>query len=287
MNLLTKKRAILPGLGLSLGLSVLGLSLMVFIPIVVMVFTAFEGGWDRFVDAVTDRRVLAAAWFSLRMSFYATLINLVFGSLVAWVLVRYRFLGRSLLNALVDLPFALPTAVTGVTLASLYAPTGLIGQMFAADGIFGRIFGPTMIAFDAKGVVIALIVVTLPFMVRAVQPVLETLNHELEEAATVLGATRGQTVRRVILPELVPAMIMGCGMMFARATGEYGSVIFIANNIPYDTEILPLVITGKLDQFNPQAASAVALLMLMISAVILLAVNIAQWRFQKRLVEAH
>jgi len=202
------------------------------------------------------------------------LTNIVCGTLVAWVLVRYEFPGKGLVNALVDLPFALPTAVTGIALATLYAPNGWIGRFFEPLGI--------KIAFTPTGIWIALIVVSLPFIVRAVQPVLEELSGEYEEAAATLGASRWTTFRRVLLPEITPALLTGAGMMFARSTGEYGSVIFIAGNIPMVSEILPLIITGKLEQYDAQGASAVALFMLMISFVILLILNIMQWTLSRR-----
>lgn len=198
----------------------------------------------------------------------------VFGTLVAWVLVRYEFPGKGLANALVDLPFALPTAVTGIALAALYAPNGWIGRFFEPLGI--------KIAFTPVGIWIALVVVSLPFIVRAVQPVLEELSGEYEEAAATLGANRFTTFRRVLLPEITPALLTGAGMMFARATGEYGSVIFIAGSIPMISEILPLIITGKLEQFDAQGASAVALFMLLVSFVILFALNVMQWALGRR-----
>ena len=231
-------------------------------------------GWAAFWHTVSEPRVLASVWLSLRMSFFAMLTNIVFGTLVAWVLVRFEFPGRHLANALVDLPFALPTAVTGIALATLYAPNGWIGRWFAKMDI--------QVAFTPKGIWIALVFVSLPFIVRAVQPVLEELSGEYEEAAASLGAGRFTTFRRVILPEIAPALLTGAGMMFARATGEFGSVIFIAGNIPMESEILPLIITGKLEQYDVQGASAVALFMLLISFFILFALNIGQWALGKR-----
>ena len=204
------------------------------------------------------------------------------------MLVRYEFPLKSLVNALVDLPFALPTAVTGIALATLYAPNGWLGKWFAPEGWIGmllnRLFGVEgfQVAFTPKGIWIALVFVSLPFIVRAVQPVLEELSGEYEEAAATLGAGRFTTFRRVLLPEIAPALLTGAGMMFARATGEYGSVIFIAGNIPMVSEILPLIITGKLEQYDVQGASAVALFMLMISFVILFALNAGQWALSKR-----
>ena len=270
-----KKRHIMPFFNLSLGISVLALSIIVLLPFVAMVLTTADIGVAGFIKTITEPRVKAAIELSLKMSLLATLTNLVFGTLIAWVLVRYEFWGKSILNALVDLPFALPTAVMGISLATLYAPNGLIGQFFAPFGI--------KIAFTPIGIWLALIVVSLPFIVRAVQPVLAELSPEYEEAASVLGASRLTTFRRVILPELYPALLMGSGMMFARATGEYGSVIFIAGNLPMKSEILPLIIIGKLESFDVQGAAAVALFMLMISFVILFAINALQWLFTKRM----
>ena len=272
--LLLKTPSALPGFKLSLGLTVLCLSLLVVFPFAMMAAKAAEIGWSGFWNTITEPNVLAAVWLSLRMSFYAMLTNIVFGTLVAWVLVRYEFPGKGLVNALVDLPFALPTAVTGIALATLYAPNGWIGRFFEPWGI--------KIAFTPTGIWIALIVVSLPFIVRAVQPVLEELSGEYEEAAATLGASRWTTFRRVLLPEITPALLTGAGMMFARSTGEYGSVIFIAGNIPMVSEILPLIITGKLEQYDAQGASAVALFMLMISFVILLILNIMQWTLSRR-----
>jgi len=270
--LLLKTPSVLPGFKLSLGLTVLCLSLLVVLPFAMMAAKAAEIGWSGFWNTITEPNVLAAVWLSLRMSFYAMLTNIVFG--IAWVLVRYEFPGKGLVNALVDLPFALPTAVTGIALATLYAPNGWIGRFFEPLGI--------KIAFTPTGIWIALIVVSLPFIVRAVQPVLEELSGEYEEAAATLGASRWTTFRRVLLPEITPALLTGAGMMFARSTGEYGSVIFIAGNIPMVSEILPLIITGKLEQYDAQGASAVALFMLMISFVILLILNIMQWTLSRR-----
>ncbi|OBX80476.1 sulfate ABC transporter permease subunit CysT [Faucicola atlantae] len=264
----------MPFFNLSLGISVLALSLLVLLPFVAMVLTAADGGLAGFWQTITEPRVQAAIGLTLKVSLLATLTNLVFGTLVAWVLVRYDFVGKSLLNALVDLPFALPTAVMGISLATLYAPNGLLGRWFAPFGI--------KIAFTPIGIWLALVVVSLPFVVRAVQPVLAELSVEYEEAAAVLGANRLTTVRRVVLPELYPALLMGAGMMFARATGEYGSVIFIAGNLPMKSEILPLIIIGKLESFDVTGAAAVALFMLLISFVILFTINAVQWWLTRR-----
>ena len=271
---LLKTPSVLPGFGLSLGITVLCLSLLVVLPFAMMAVSAAQMGPSAFWQTITEPRVLAAVWLSLRMSFFAMLTNVFFGTLVAWVLVRYEFPFKNLVNALVDLPFALPTAVTGIALATLYAPNGWLGQWFEPFGM--------KIAFTPIGIWIALVFVSLPFIVRAVQPVLEELSGEYEEAAATLGASRLTTFRRVLLPEILPALLTGAGMMFARATGEFGSVIFIAGNIPMVSEILPLIITGKLEQYDVQGASAVALFMLMISFVILFALNIGQWALSKR-----
>ncbi|WP_048768524.1 sulfate ABC transporter permease subunit CysT [Oligella urethralis] len=272
MQFLLKQKSILPGFGLSLGISVFCLSLLVVLPFAALITVTAGMGWSAFVNTIADERVLAAVFLSLRLSFYATLTNVFFGTLVAWVLVRYEFPGKAIMNALVDLPFALPTAVTGIALATLYSPNGWLGQFFSQK-----------IAFSPAGIFLALVVVSLPFIVRAVQPVLEELQPELEEAAASLGANRWTTFRRVILPELTPALLMGSGMMFARATGEYGSVIFIAGNIPMVSEILPVIITAKLEMFDIQGASAVALFMLIIAFVILFIINATQWRLSRRL----
>ena len=253
----------------------LALSVIVLLPFAAMVFTAADIGIAGFFHTISEPRVKAAIELTLTMALLATLTNVVFGTLIAWVLVRYDFVGKSLLNALVDLPFALPTAVMGISLATLYAPNGLIGQFFTPLGI--------KIAFTPIGIWLALIVVSLPFIVRAVQPVLAELSTEYEEAAAVLGAGRLKTFLKVILPELYPALLMGSGMMFARATGEYGSVIFIAGNLPMKSEILPLIIIGKLESFDVQGAAAVALFMLMISFVILFTINALQWLLTRRM----
>ena len=269
---LLKSPTIIPGFGISLGISIFTLSLLVVLPFAAIVYSTLGLGWSNFWTVILDDRVLSSILLTLKVSFAAVLVNVVFGTMIAWVITRYRFPGRSLVNALVDLPFALPTAVTGIALATLYAPNGWLGRWF-----------DTKIAFTPLGIWIALVVVSLPFVVRAVQPVIEELNAELEEAATTLGANPWTIFRRVVLPELAPALVMGSGMAFARATGEYGSVIFIAGNIPYVSEILPVIITGKLEMFDTAGASAVALFMLIISFVILFIFNSAQWALSKRL----
>ncbi len=277
-----KKRHIMPFFNLSLGVSVLALSLLVFLPFVALVLTASDLGLTGFWQVINEPRVKHAIYLTLKVSLLATLTNLVFGTLIALVLVRYQFWGKSLINALVDLPFALPTAVTGIALATLYAPNGLLGKPFFVLG--ETLFrAPIRVAFTPIGIWLALIVVSLPFVIRAVQPVLEQMSVEYEEAAAVLGASRLTTFVKVVLPELYPALLMGAGMMFARATGEYGSVIFIAGNLPMKSEILPLIIIGKLDGYDVTGASAVALFMLLISFVILFSINALQWLFTKRM----
>lgn len=262
----------MPFFHLSLGISVFTLSLLVLLPFVAMMVNSSKLGLSGFWQVINEPRVLAAIKLTLKASLLATLTNIVFGTVIAWVLVRYEFFGKALVNALVDLPFALPTAVMGISLATLYAPNGLIGQWI-----------PFKVAFTPIGIWLALVVVSLPFIVRAVQPVLAELSVAYEEAAAVLGATRWTTFYQVILPQLLPSVLMGSGMMFARATGEYGSVIFIAGNLPMKSEILPLVIIGKLEAFDVQGASAVALFMLIISFVILFAINALQWFFSSRM----
>lgn len=271
---LLKTPSVLPGFNISLGITTLCLSLLVILPFAMMGVSASDMGLSRFWHTISEPKVLFSIGLSLRMAFYAMLTNIVFGTLLAWVLVRYDFAFKKMVNALIDLPFALPTAVTGIALATLYAPNGWIGQWFAKYNI--------AIAFTPKGIWIALVFVSLPFIVRAVQPVLEELSSEYEEAAATLGASRFTTFRRVILPEILPALVTGAGMMFARATGEYGSVIFIAGNIPMVSEILPLIITGKLEQYDVQGASAVSLFMLLISFLILFSLNVGQWALSRR-----
>lgn len=277
-----KQRRVMPFFGLSMGVSVFALSLLVVLPFVMMIFTTLNMGISDIISTIKEPQVFHAIKLSLSMAILATLTNLIFGTLIAWVLVRYDFWGKNFINALVDLPFALPTAVTGIALATLYAPNGLFGQVFAKLGM--ALTGePIKIAFTPIGIWLALVVVSFPFIVRAVQPVLAELSVEFEEASAVMGANRLTTFIKVILPEIAPAMLIGAGMMFARATGEYGSVIFIAGNIPMKSEILPLIIVSKLEQFDVAGASCVALFMLLVSLVILFAINFFQWKLSARL----
>jgi sulfate/thiosulfate transport system permease protein len=261
-------RRVLPGFNLTLGYTLFYLCLIVLIPLSALVFKTFTLTWDQFWVAVTAPRVMASYRLTFGASLIAALVNLVFGLLVAWVLVRYKFPGKKIVDALVDLPFALPTAVAGISLTALLAGNGWIGQYLEPHGI--------KLAFTPAGIVIALIFIGLPFVVRTVQPVLEDTEKELEEAATSLGATRLQTFVRVILPSILPALLTGFAMAFARAVGEYGSVIFIAGNMPMVSEITPLIIIGKLEQYDYAGATAVALVMLVISFILLLVINALQ-----------
>ena len=263
-----KAKRVLPGFGLTLGYTVLYLSIIVLVPLSALFLKTFTLSWDQFVDAVTGPRVLASYRLTFGASLLAALVNLVFGLLVAWVLVRYSFPGKKIVDALVDLPFALPTAVAGISLTALLAGNGWLGQYLEPLGI--------KLAFTPAGVVIALIFIGLPFVVRTVQPVLEDAEKELEEAATSLGATRLQIFTRVILPHIAPALLTGFAMAFARAIGEYGSVIFIAGNMPMVSEITPLIIIGKLEQYDYAGATAVAVVMLTISFILLLLINALQ-----------
>jgi len=258
-------RRVLPGFHITLGFSIFYLCLIVLIPLSALVFKTFTLSWEQFWVAVTSPRVMASYRLTFGASLIAALVNAVFGLLVAWVLVRYKFPGKRIVDALVDLPFALPTAVAGISLTALLAGNGWIGQLLEPHGI--------KLAFTPAGIVIALIFIGLPFVVRTVQPVLEDAEKELEEAATSLGATRLQTFTKVIFPSIAPALLTGFAMAFARAIGEYGSVIFIAGNMPMISEITPLIIIGKLEQYDFAGATAVALVMLVISFILLLVIN--------------
>jgi len=265
---------VLPGFNLTLGFALLYLSLIVLIPLSALVLKTFTLTWPLFWEAVTSPRVMASYRLTFGAAFIAALVNAVFGLLIAWVLVRYSFPGKKIVDALVDLPFALPTAVAGISLTALLAGNGWVGQFFEPFGI--------QLAFNPNGVVIALIFVGLPFVVRTVQPVLQDAEKELEEAATCLGATRWQTFSRVIYPSIAPALLTGFAMAFARGIGEYGSVIFIAGNMPMVSEITPLIIIGKLEQYDYAGATAVATVMLVISFVLLLVINGLQGWQRKR-----
>ena len=266
----TKRRPqrVLPGFGLTLGYTLFYLSIIVLIPLSALVFKTFTLTWPQFWQAVSAPRVLASYQLTFGASLIAALVNVVFGLLIAWVLVRYEFPGKKIVDALVDLPFALPTAVAGISLTALLAGNGWVGQYLEPLGI--------ELAFKPAGIVIALIFISLPFIVRTVQPVLQDTEKELEEAASSLGANRWQIFTKVIFPSIAPALLTGFAMAFARAVGEYGSVIFIAGNVPMISEITPLIIIGKLEQYDYAGATAVAVVMLIISFVLLLLINALQ-----------
>ena len=268
MSLTLKKQGVLPGFSLTLGFTVLYLCLIVLIPLSATFLKAATLGWEGFWSVITQPRVLASYRLTFGASLAGASINAVFGLLVAWVLVRYEFPGKGLIDALVDLPFALPTAVAGISLATLYSSKGWIGKLLMPYGI--------KIAYTPLGIVVALTFIGLPFVVRTVQPILEEFEAELEEAAASLGASRRQTFTRVILPALAPGLLTGFALAFARAVGEYGSVIFIAGNIPMVSEITPLLIITKLEQYDYAGATALAVSMLLVSFLLLLAINALQ-----------
>ena len=264
-----KQHSVLPGFNLSLGITLFYLSLVVLIPLSALLINTAAMSWDDFWHTVSQPRVIAAYKLSFGAALIAATLNLVFGLLVAWVLVRYTFPGRRFIDALVDLPFALPTAVAGIALTAVYAPNGWIGQYLDAMGI--------KVAFTPLGIVVALTFVGLPFVVRTVQPVLQEMETELEEAAACLGANRFQTFYKIIFPTIAPALLTGFTLAFARAVGEFGSVIFIAGNIPMVSEIAPLLIIAKLEQYDYAGATAIAAVMLAVSFVLLLVINLIQW----------
>lgn len=264
-----KQHSILPGFNLALGFTLLYLSLIVLIPLSAAFIRTAELSWPEFWSIVTTPRVVASYKLTFGASFAAAAVNAVFGLLVAWVLVRYHFPGKKIVDALVDLPFALPTAVAGIALTALYAGNGWIGQHLEPLGV--------KVAFTPLGIFVALTFIGLPFVVRTVQPVLEDIEAELEEAAATLGANRWQTFTRVIFPVLFPALMTGFALAFARAIGEYGSVIFIAGNMPMVSEITPLLIITKLEQYDYAGATALSVVMLVISFILLLIINLLQW----------
>ncbi len=266
-----RKRRVLPGFRLSLGVTMFWLSLIVLLPLAALVWRSLALTWPDFLASVTAPRVLAAYRLTFCAALIAALVNLVFGLLIAWVLVRYRFVGRTIFDAMIDLPFALPTAVAGIALSALLAENGWIGAYLQPLGM--------TLAFNAGGVVIALIFIGLPFVVRTVQPVLQDMEQEWEEVSLCLGATHWQTFSRVIFPFLLPALMTGFTMAFARALGEYGSVIFIAGNVPMESEIVPLIIISKLEQYDVAGATAVATVMLLVSLMLLLLIHaLQQWQ---------
>ena len=263
-----RQPSVIPGFGLTLGFSLAYLALIILIPLAGLVWRSASLSGTQFLAILADPRTLNALKISFGTAFIAALVNVVFGVIVAWVIVRYEFPGRRIVDAVVDLPFALPTAVAGIALAALYAPNGWIGQVLNLFGIKA--------AFNPTGIVIALVFIGLPFVVRTVQPVMEEIDKEVEEAAATLGAGRFQTVFRVLLPGLAPAILTGFALAFARGVGEYGSVIFIAGNIPYVSEIAPLLIVIRLEEFNYGAATAIATIMLALSFAMLLFINLIQ-----------
>lgn len=268
MSFLRRERSVLPGFGLSLGFTLFYLGLIVLIPLSAAFIKTAGMSWDEFVAAVWSPRVIASYRLSFFASFAAATVNAVFGLLVAWVLVRYSFPGKRIVDALVDLPFALPTAVAGIALTAIYSKNGWVGQWIEPHGL--------KVAYTQIGVFMALTFIGLPFVVRTLQPVLEELEPELEEASASLGANRWQTVTRVILPELLPPLITGFALAFARALGEYGSVVFISGNMPMRTEITPLLIITKLEQYDYRGATAIAVVLLVASFCLLLVINLLQ-----------
>ena len=270
-RVLLKRHTVLPGFDLALGFALLYLSLIVLIPLSATFLKTFTLTWAQFIAAVATPRVVASYQLTFGASFLAALLNAFFGLIVAWVLVRYEFPGKRIVDALVDLPFALPTAVAGIALTALYAQNGLIGQYL-----------PFKVSYTPLGVWVALVFIGLPFVVRTLQPVLEDVSRELEEAAATLGAGRWQTFTKVIFPILMPALLTGFALAFARALGEYGSVIFIAGNMPMVSEITPLLIITKLEQYDYAGATAIAVVMLVAAFVLLLAINVLQAWARKR-----
>ncbi len=261
-----KSAAIIPGFSLSLGYTLLYVSILVLLPITMIFFNTLSMSWEDFWKTITHPRVMASYKLSFGAALAAGLVNVVFGTVIAWVLTRYRFPFKRIVDGLVDLPFALPTAVAGIALTTLYSPNGWLGQFFSFK-----------IAFTPIGIIIALTFIGLPFVVRTVQPVLQSFSQEAEEASASLGANRFQTFTKVIFPELFPAILTGFSLAFARALGEYGSVVFIAGNMPMKTEITPLIIMTKLEQYDYVGATAVATVMLVLSFVLLLLINFIQW----------
>ncbi|MFF2178138.1 sulfate ABC transporter permease subunit CysT [Lysinibacillus sp. NPDC058147] len=268
-----KTRRIIPGFHLTLGFTMLYVSLLVLLPLSMIIIHTMSLSWAEFIDIVTAPRSVASYKVSFGTALVAGLLNVIFGTIIAWVLVRYRFPFKRIIDGLVDLPFALPTAVAGIALTSLYAPNGWIGQFFSFK-----------IVFTPLGIIIALTFIGLPFVVRTVQPVLQNISVEIEEASASLGATRLQTFSKVILPELAPAILTGFSLAFARALGEYGSVVFIAGNMPMKTEITPLIIMTKLEQYDYAGATAIAVVMLVTSFILLFSINFIQWLTNRRFI---
>lgn len=271
----SNSRSMIPGFRLTFGISMFYLSILVFIPLALIFIKSFELSFAEFWAAVTNARVIASYRISFVTALCAALVNTVFGLIVAWVLVRYQFPGKKIVDALVDIPFALPTAVAGIALTAIYAKNGWLGSLLDAIGI--------KVAYSPLGIVIALIFIGIPFVVRTVQPVIEDLEQEMEEAAVMLGAYRFRTFFQIILPTLFPALLTGFALAFARGIGEYGSVVFISGNMPLKTEIAPLLIMTKLEQYDYAGATAIAAVMLIISFLLLFAINLFQWRMNRKM----
>src|SRR5690554_709206 len=274
MSTATRKRRVIPGFGLTMGFSLLYLGFIFLIPVGGLLLYTSMMSWEDFWRAVSHPQVVASYKLSFSASLIGASINLVFGALVAWVLVRYSFPGKKVVDALVDLPFALPTAVAGIALVTLYASTGWVGQYLQVLGV--------KVAYTQLGVVVALTYIGLPFVVRTVQPVLEDLDKEVEEASAIMGASRLTTIRRIIVPTLLPALLTGFALAFARAVGEYGSVIFISGNLPFRTEITPLLIVAKAEQYDYHGAAAIGTVMLLAAFALLLLINGLQWWATRR-----
>lgn len=263
-----RQPSVIPGFGLTFGFTITYFSLIILVPLIALVLRSAGLGWNGFWTAALDPRVVASLRTSFSTALMAAAINVVFGTLIAWVLVRYRFPGRRIFDAMVDLPFALPTAVAGIALTAIYSPNGFIGQLFTPLGI--------RLAYTPIGITLAMIFIGLPFVVRTIQPILEEVSKEVEEASATLGANRFQTISRVLLPSLTPAILTGFALAFARAVGEYGSVIFIAGNIPFVSEIAPLLIVIRLEEFNYAGAAVIATVMLGLSFLMLFLINLIQ-----------
>lgn len=274
MNVIKKPARVLPGFTLSLGLGVFYLSLIVLLPAITLVLQSLQISWDQFVFYMTDPRLLSSFKVTFLAAGFATVLNLFLGVLLAWILVRYEFPGKKLIDTLIDLPFALPTAVAGLTLSALFAQNGWVGQLLAPFGI--------QISYTFAGIILAMVFTSIPFVVRTLQPVLEDLSPEFEEAAESLGATKWQVFTRIILPHITPALSIGVALSFVRSLGEFGAVIFIAGNMPYQTEVVSLMIFTYIGEYNYPAAAAVAMVILITSLLLLLAVQVLQNYYGKR-----
>lgn len=272
-SLKIKRNSVLPGFGLSLGFTMFYISLLVILPLSMIFINSVSVDWSKIWETISDPRVVASYKLSFGAAFLAAFINVIFGVLIAWVLVRYQFPGRRIFDGLVDLPFALPTAIAGIALTTLYTENGWVGQFLSFK-----------VAFTPLGITLALTFIGLPFVVRTVQPVLQSLDKEMEEASASLGANRSQTFKKVIFPEILPAALTGFALAFARALGEYGSVVFIAGNMPMKTEITPLLIMTKLEQYDYAGATAIAAVMLIFSFTILLIINVLQWWTNRKFI---